>query len=136
MKTTKISLILLAAFLAFAHLAVMAQTNDTANPPAAKAPGKRRAKGDELEKVTAMFKKEVQRDRLPGLPDKSDFELKADMNDAKDLVTFEAHPKDNDFVYHYQFAHAPTKKAWKLKKAWRTDKENHVKEYPVETAEN
>jgi hypothetical protein len=137
MKSTKLKNLLLVAgalFVLSSCTEANAQTNDVPPAPVKRAKA-RPAKGDELDKVTAQFKKEAQRDHLPGLPDRSVFDLKTDMNDAKNLVTFEARPKDNDFVYHYEYARA--KRAWKMTKAWRTDKENHVKEYPVETvAEN
>jgi hypothetical protein len=91
---------------------------------------------DDLKKAIAFFKKEVKHNRLPGLADLAHFDYTANfkLDSAPNSVSCEARLKGSDFVYHYEFAYAPADKAWKLKKAWRTDKENQVKDYPVEQA--
>lgn len=85
--------------------------------------------GEEMEKFVQMFKKDVERARLPGMPNVSDYDYTVET--TKNSATINVHPQYNQCTYHYEFAHPAGKKAWRLKKAWRTDAENHVKEYPV-----
>ena len=49
-----------------------------------------------------------------------------------DTITFDAVKKGDSSTYHYQFTRSSQDRPWQLRKAWRTDQNDHtVQEYPV-----
>ncbi len=49
-----------------------------------------------------------------------------------DSVTFDLLKKGDASTYHYELTRASKDSSWQLKKAWRTDQDDHVVEqYPV-----
>lgn len=49
-----------------------------------------------------------------------------------ETVTFDAVKKGDSSTYHYQFTRPAQDSPWQLRKAWRTDQDDHVtEEYPI-----
>lgn len=133
MKITKLSRLAFAG--CFILLSTHAMAEDTNQAQPAPGPAIKRKAGAKHEtedkKAEAFFKKQLESDRLPGLSSTAvvdDSTTKFDA--AKNSATFEV--RANGFQYDYEFTKASSKRnPWKLKKAWRTDKDKNVKEFPI-----
>ena len=131
MKTIRLTHIAFASVFILLSIRAMAETNQVQFAPKPTVKQKAVAKEDaETKKAVAFFNKQIERDRLPGLASTTgvdDSTAKVDV--PKNSAIFEV--RANGFQYHYEFTRASAKSGWKLKKACRTDKDNHVRDYPI-----